>query len=235
MDSDNFYYRIYQKKSTFELKEVIADSNIAIDTKLTAIKILEDRGELNEELAALKIALDQKRIELLTNEVSEDKYDTFSARFGANIIDGLILRLIGFVLVHLNTSDSIFVINPMNIIILFFPYLYTILLQGFTGQTIGKMFMGIKIFDKDERVKISFMQAVLRDIVPLGLTLALYIIFSPLVLSDGSESVTLSALSLMYILAIWSIVEIISLLFNKKRRALHDFIAGTVVLKIKDR
>jgi uncharacterized RDD family membrane protein YckC len=235
MDSDNFYYKIYQRKSTNELNEVIVDTNAAIDTRLTAIKVLEDRGEFNKDFSELKITLDQQRVKLLTDEVSDDKYDTFSARFGANIIDGLFLRLIGFVLVHLNTSESLFVISPMNMIILFFPYLYTILLQGFTGQTIGKMFMGIKIFDKGELVKISFMQAVLRDIVPLGLTFALYLLFSPLVLSDGSESVTLSALSLLYILAIWSIVEIISLLFNKKRRALHDFIAGTVVLNIKDR
>jgi uncharacterized RDD family membrane protein YckC len=108
------------------------------------------------------------------------------------------------------------------------------LFHGFTGQTIGKMVIGIKIFDKSEKLKISFGQAILRDIVPLGLTLIIYLI-SILGLSRDNSELTFSSLLILYILVIWSILEIITLLFNKKHRALHDIIAGTVVLKIIER
>ena len=34
-------------------------------------------------------------------------------------------------------------------------------------------------------------------------------------------------------MSIWSILDIITMLFSDKRRALHDLIAGTVVLRLK--
>jgi len=38
----------------------------------------------------------------------------------------------------------------------------------------------------------------------------------------------------MGLILIWSLLEIITMLFDRKGRAIHDFIAGTVVLRIKD-
>ena len=42
-------------------------------------------------------------------------------------------------------------------------------------------------------------------------------------------------LVVMALIITWSLLEIITMLFNKKGRALHDMIAGTVVLRIKDK
>jgi len=234
METNNFYYNIYLKKSSDELLGVINNSNSEINSKLIAIKILEDRGELPEDLKALKNELDQKHKELLNNKISADRYSSLGDRFFANMIDGFILRLLGLIISFINVSDSFFNSKILLPITLLYPILYTILFHGFTGQTIGKMVIGIKIFDKSEKLKISFGQAILRDIVPLGLTLIIYLI-SILGLSRDNSELTFSSLLILYILVIWSILEIVTLLFNKKRRALHDIIAGTVVLKIIER
>lgn len=234
MEINNFYYNIYFKKTTDELLSVINNSNSEIDTKLTVIKILEDRGELREDLKALKIELDQRRKELLNNKIAVDRYSTLGDRLFANMIDGFILRLLGFMISFINVSDSFFNSKILLPIALLYPVLYTILFHGFAGQTIGKMIIGIKIFDKSEKVKNSFGQAVLRDIVPLGGMLVFYLI-SIFGLTSNSSVLTFSTLFLLYIIVIWSLLEIITLLFNKKHRALHDIIAGTVVLKINDR
>jgi uncharacterized RDD family membrane protein YckC len=204
-----------------------------VDTKLIAIEILEDRGEQNESLLAMKIELDQKRNKLLTNKISVDRYNTFGDRFLANAIDGFVLRLFGFLIGLLIVPESTNSSKIILLITLLFPYLYTISFHGVTGQTIGKMLMGIKLFNKDEKEKISFKQAILRDIIPLGVTLVLYLLWV-FGITNENEPLSFSSMFLMYILVIWSLLEIITLLFNEKRRALHDFIAGTVVLKIKE-
>lgn len=230
METNNFYYNIYLKRTSDELLSVINNTNSEIDSKLTAIKILEDRGELPEELIAMKIDIDQKRNELFNNKISVERYSTFGERLFANIIDGFILRLFGLLLSIISVPDSSFYSKSLLPFTLFYPVLYTILLHGFAGQTIGKMLIGIKIFDKSEKVKNSFGQAVLRDIVPIGIILIFYLTS---ILGLTSDSSVLAFLQ--YTIIIWSLVEIITLLFSKKHRALHDFIAGTVVLKIKDR
>lgn len=230
---DNIYYRIYQQKTTDELKAIILNVYGEMDSKLISIRILEERGEINDDIAALKLELDKKRQDLLSNEIAADRYDTFSARFVANMIDGFLFRMVGFVVVHVNISDSLIGVKILTAVSIFFPYLYSILLHGLTGQTIGKMAMGIKIFDKDEKVRISFYQAFLRDAIPLGLILVFWFA-STLNPSVDPESLSSYSILLVITIFIWALLEIITLLFNKKRRALHDFIAGTVVLKIRN-
>jgi len=234
METNNFYYNIYLKKTTGDLLNVLNNSNTEIDTKLTVIKILEDRGELREDLISLRIELEQKRNEVLNNKIAVERYSTLGDRLFANMIDGFILRLWGFIISFIPVSDSFFNSKILLPIALLYPVLYTILFHGFAGQTIGKMIIGIKIFDKSEKVKNTFGQAVLRDIIPLVVMLVFYLISIFGVTSDDSV-LTFSTLFLLYIIVIWSLLEIITLLFNKKHRALHDFIAGTVVLKINNR
>lgn len=234
METNNFYHNIYLKKTTDELLSVINNTNSDIDTKLTAIKILEDRGELPEDLVLMKTEFDKKRKEVLNNKISVDRYSTLGDRIFANMIDNFIFRLLGFLISFISISDSFFNSQILLPITLFSPVLYSILFHGFTGQTIGKMIIGIKVFDKSETIKNSFGQAVLRDIVPLGAMLVFYIL-SILGLTNDSSALTFSSLFLFYIIVIWSLLEIITLLFNEKQRALHDYIAGTVVLKIHDK
>jgi len=72
------------------------------------------------------------------------------------------------------------------------------------------------------------MQALLRDSIPL--VFIVFHIFISLVPQPSLFIVLLQLLfSLSYFLRI--ILGIISMLFNDKHRALHDFLAGTVVIR----
>lgn len=78
-------------------------------------------------------------------------------------------------------------------------------------------------------------QAVLRDIVPLALVVYRLLIDLPTVLSgrnpDMRDHSDFSWLVVRYGMTAWFFLEVVTMLFNDKRRALHDFIAGSVVVR----
>lgn len=233
MNTDNLYYKIYQKKTSEELIEVINNHNSAIDTKMIAFQILDDRQELTADLKMIREELNQEFHKALTNSLAENRYDTFSRRVFALWIDGVIISILRYATKPFEGSSSDFVLNFIFFASLFLPYLYTILFHGFSGQTIGKMIAGIKILDKSEATDINFSQAILRDVIPLIGVIILFVL-SVFGLLDESGNATSSAIIFSSIILSWSILEIMTMIFNEKRRALHDYIAGTVVLRIKD-
>lgn len=234
MESNNFYLNIYRKKTTGELREIVQDINSAVDSKLTAISVLKERDEDTTAFLSITQDLIQQRDENYKKGLfAEDKYNTSVARFLALIIDGFVLGILSLPLRFLNDTASVFILSLVGFAGSIIPYVYNILLHGYGGQTVGKMFMGIKICDQSENKIISLQQAFIRDCVPLSLVIILNILsyfIHPL------EWDFIAKISwIIFFLAIsWSLLEIFTMLFNKKRRALHDFIAGTVVLKIKD-
>ncbi len=125
--------------------------------------------------------------------------------------------------------------------------IYCIYFHGRWGQTFGKMAVGIQVVNLlgDE---ISWKESCWRHSVALFFS-ALWGISLMIVLANVSsfkfdslpwiERATLSLNSGHSMLnwsdnaeSIWIWSEIIVLLFNEKKRALHDFIAGTVVIVI---
>ncbi len=118
------------------------------------------------------------------------------------------------------------------------------------GQTPGKMAVGIKIVKVDGS-PVAWKEALLRDSVNIGFA-TVYLIFTcnAIVQIPDAEYVSLSWTARnvrVYELYpswmgwantlsnIWVGSEVIVMLFNKKRRALHDFIAGTVVIRMEKR
>ena len=113
------------------------------------------------------------------------------------------------------------------------------------GGTLGKLAVGIRI-TKPSGEKIGLREALLRSSVDIayGILFAVYQVLAihqldpDLYLAAGyfergkllapfySEYSKLT--DILFNLWYWS--EMIVLLFNKRRRALHDFIAGTVVI-----
>lgn len=93
------------------------------------------------------------------------------------------------------------------------------------------MATNVKIYDQSETKLISYKQALIRDIVPLSLLAVLQVL--ALFIEPNSWGIFVYiSLVMSFILLFWSILEIISILFDSKKRAIHDFIAGTVVLKV---
>jgi uncharacterized RDD family membrane protein YckC len=104
------------------------------------------------------------------------------------------------------------------------------------GQTFGKMALGVKVLNHSDETEIGVKQALRRESVNLvlnTLSLILIVIVASSIETTGTLStiVTLSAAVLGVVAIVWVISEFVTMLFNDKRRALHDFIGKTVVIR----
>ncbi|WP_251358652.1 RDD family protein [Kangiella sp. TOML190] len=161
--------------------------------------------------------------------IEELKYNTFWPRFFAIIIDSIILSVLiwicfSFILKPENYSDTFF-----QAIDDFIFVVYSILMHSLcSGQTLGKMITGVQIVTFEDEANISYKHAIMRDIVPLTLMLFAYVS----ILFNLSEQTSNSILFIVAIsIIIWYLLEIVTMLFNQKHRALHDFVANTVVVR----
>ena len=163
----------------------------------------------------------------------ESIYRTFRPRFWACVVDGIVFLPINFMDKWVYSN-----IRWNGVLVIWFvfasslPYLYNVLMHGKYGQTVGKMVTKVKVVDVS-LAKLSMRQAFLRDSVYIALTTAAIIIGIPEILDGGNSYQnpnTLSAWILVYASLAWFVVELVTMLTNSKRRALHDFIAGSVVV-----
>ena len=163
----------------------------------------------------------------------ESKYQTGWARFIAAFIDGLVfLPLVLFEDYFLLPTKNKLGMISWIILSVILSYTYSVLLHARYGQTLGKMAMKVKIVDMSETKSITFLQAFMRDSVGMAISLVavifLYFQFADIQLIEkGYDDF------LMPWFFSWIIIELGTMLFNRKRRAIHDFIAGTVVVRTK--
>ena len=162
------------------------------------------------------------------------RYSTFWKRFFAGIIDAIFIYAVSYVLLLFfpdTTNNYIFVFFT------FLPFLYSIGMHGYNGQTVGKMVMGVQVTNSKNESSISYIQAVLRDLVPVICLTALVIMsfYAPEVKTVEDMEIHKDFFFMLSVLGstrtIWYILEFVTMLLNKKRRAVHDFIAGTVVVR----
>jgi uncharacterized RDD family membrane protein YckC len=170
------------------------------------------------------------------------RYAGFWKRFVAGWIDSFVLLLPTIFLVWLQSVS-----RPLAFITLFpstfLFYAYEIYFHGRCGQTIGKRNQNIRVVTVNGN-PITWKQAFLRSSIglALGILWVSSILVALLQITD-EEFTRLSWLEMVerqnqlapYSMEIniatfvWVWSEVIVLLFNRKKRALHDFIAGTVV------
>ena len=167
--------------------------------------------------------------------IVEDKYDTFRLRVAAAIIDGFVLLPITLSIQWLYTLN---IESHVTFLIFLFEsayfYLYSFVMHGMRGQTVGKIYVKVKVLDVAEN-KLGYKRAALRD----GIGMVMSMVYAILVHSqiiDGIDPDDIEFNSgiltvFAYFTVIWFITELVTMLFNNKRRALHDFIAGSVVVK----
>jgi uncharacterized RDD family membrane protein YckC len=164
------------------------------------------------------------------------RYHTFGRRLIAAIIDGLVflplIVLNVWIFEAAEVSDWIYF--ALLVVQAVLGLAYNILLHWKYGQTIGKMVTKVQVLDISE-TPVSLRQAWLRDVAyiiegtlrhvaMLSLFWAGYTRTSDLV-------VTIEQYSLIP-LAIWVGIDTLVCLKSKKFRALHDFIAGTIVVRL---
>lgn len=231
MSTGNMFENIYRRKSDEELMAIVADNDASEDSILCALAILKERGIRLDYFDEIEQQIIAKRNNRVVSQIAYDRYSTGFNRFIALIIDGLFLSAAGFFTKFYSMADSMIFAGILSWIQLTLPYLYNIVMHSHYGQTLGKMAMGIKIFDQSERKLISYRQALIRDIVPLTLVVITQLL-TLLVVPTSLGILTYISIFMGFLIGAWSILEIITMLFNDKRRALHDLIAGTVVLKV---
>lgn len=170
-------------------------------------------------------------------------YAGFGKRFGAQLVDLLVLTpLILFSLWVYSRSRQTYQVYCF--VFWFVATAYQVVCISCWGQTLGKRVAGIRVV-RHSGQRTAWREGLLRDSV--GALLGL-----------GGNVATVIALGLMSDAAwssdnkerwrqlevvrpvwgrwlgdawiVWTVGELITLLFNKKKRSLHDFIAGTVVV-----
>ena len=172
------------------------------------------------------------------------KYAGFWKRFVAGWIDGFVMLLPTIFLLWLESISrtwAFLVLLPAT----FMFSANEVYFHGRSGQTLGKKSQDIRVVNLG-RAPISWKQAFMRSLVGIvpGLLTAVSTLVALSTMTDGdftnlswvelSEKKTQLSPYINQITVatlVWISSEVIVLLFNRKRRALHDFIAGTVVVE----
>lgn len=182
-------------------------------------------------------------MENLLNDFEEPKYSYvgFWPRFGALLIDGLILAVVVYLLKFpLEELDNSLVVLIVSAVI---PIFYNLFLEYKYAATLGKMLLKIKIVNYELQPP-TISNIVLRNIIYIGVQ---FVSFGtdlnnyfksqsadPFEFTGFSSFFTPAViLGLIFsagVLAIY-IVELVFLLTDPKCRALHDRIGKTYVVK----
>jgi len=164
------------------------------------------------------------------------KYQTFWHRLFAGIIDWLVFLPYGIVSAMIPTDSEMKIYIAADLVFTLLWTLYVVIGHGKYGQTLGKKAMRIKVYDISEQKLIGYQRAFLRESISFFISIAWSIYFfitvgdlnkKELITSGNFENIGL------YISGIWFLVEIVTTLTNKKYRAVHDYIAGSVVIRLE--
>lgn len=186
-----------------------------------------------------------KQVPIRLEGIYDDIFAGFGPRLASLLLDGIIMMPLIFTVLYLNSSNLetyYYTIIPNLLINLF----YHVYLPKKYGGTPGKLIMGIQIIRLDGE-NIGWKEAFLRHLVIFTLTLfAVTLSIEAISRADEATFESLSwikqsqylmsmspVLFLIYtwLSNIWTWSELIVLLTNPRKRALHDFIAGTVIVK----
>lgn len=161
-----------------------------------------------------------------------EKYKTFFPRLVAYLIDG-------FIMMPLAVLNSWFLQAEFSPVFFYFwipislmiAPAYTILMHAAYGQTLGKMYMSVKVLSSAEE-PVSFFQAFVREAPEVAhRILLIYFGIAFLGTSPEDENAQKVFSFIMTIAGVWGLADILTFFTNEKRRALHDYLAGTVVVK----
>jgi uncharacterized RDD family membrane protein YckC len=166
-----------------------------------------------------------------------NRYFTFWPRFWAGCMDVLVLVPVGLADHWLWDQDASTAVR-----VVWFAFastaalLYRILLHGLWGQTVGKRIMGIRVLDVSGSA-LKMWQAILRDSLWLAFTAWFVASQLPWVLRgvDPSQVPVAQMGWLPWVTAIVLLAELMTMLGNARRRALHDLLAGSVVIRQRKR
>ena len=189
--------------------------------------------------------METKKTPLKIDGINDNIYAGFGPRLGSLLLDIIIFVPIALLVLYTNSvSKNAFLYTLIPNLI--FGIWYNVYLVKKYGGTPGKLIMGIKIIKLNGK-PLEWKEAILRHSVLLLLSLfsSILMIFC---ISKADENtynnlswlkqsqylMTFAPISFIvynYLSNIWVYGELIVLLTNSRKRAVHDFIAGTVIVK----
>jgi uncharacterized RDD family membrane protein YckC len=172
------------------------------------------------------------------------RYAGFGPRLGAMLVDFVVLMpvlALSFWSLFASHAVAVWMQAPVTLLFAF----YQIFFVGRWGQTLGKMALRIKVVALDGS-DAGYRRAFYRHAVDLFYSFFTTAMMLSALLAIPAEAFDAAGLEQKLVLLggqtvqwtqvfdvlywIWTLSELVVLLTNEKRRALHDFIAGTVVV-----
>lgn len=166
------------------------------------------------------------------------RFLTFTPRFWAGLVDGCVLWPVSFLFWLIALLNGAPRLAAFLLIVETLLYvIYTVYMHARFGQTIGKMTTKVRVVDCRSEGAITLGQAWLRDGIPAVVSIG-WLGYEILNVMNGgvvgewgtprNERLFQISIALPFL---WFLLEVITMLTNDKRRALHDYIAGTVVIR----
>jgi uncharacterized RDD family membrane protein YckC len=178
-------------------------------------------------------------------EANSLRYASFWQRLGAQLVDMVILAPLIFGVTYLGNEFRLFHVYWFLPGIAFGLF-YSVYLVHRYGGTPGKVVLKIRIALVDGS-PVTMKAAVLRHSVMFAISIfsGITAILAALSISDEayqamgrlermeviSDYAPSWSLTLYVLMQVWIWSEFITMLLNKRRRAIHDYIAGTVVVR----
>ncbi|MBM3157175.1 MAG: RDD family protein, partial [Chloroflexi bacterium] len=160
-----------------------------------------------------EVPTEEVHVESVAEEV-ELQYKGALSRLGGALIDFIIIGIISF-LIRLTIARVVDL--PAEIVIIY-GLIYFVGFWAWRGQTPGKMLTGAKIVMTDGS-PVGFVRALIRYLFYL------FPLFTP-IMFFGARSVAA-------LLIILPLIALFIIVFNRKKRGLYDFIAGTCVINTR--
>ena len=172
----------------------------------------------------------------MNNAIIASRYE----RIMASLIDGCVFLPVWF----LDRAMDGFGL-PQWIVFFYFlvswqlGWLYNALLHGYRGQTLGKMHKKIQVVRASDGGAINFGRAVLREAPYLFLILvstAIWMVahvawYGGWYSEEHDKLVTKAFVIITSSSSLWVLVEWLTMSLHPQRRAIHDLIAGTMVVR----
>jgi uncharacterized RDD family membrane protein YckC len=159
------------------------------------------------------------------------RFRTFWPRFWAYFLDGFAIAPVTALLTLPQPAAD----NPWRLIlqtaISLVYWAYAVWLLSARGQTVGRWLCRVQVRDVGEG-PVRPRQALIRESIPQLIALGAL----PYLLFRQAEGTLTMEAQLMITIphTLWVLLEIITMLSNEKRRALHDYLARTVVVRVAD-
>lgn len=173
------------------------------------------------------------------NETPTIRYGGFWRRVAAKLIDFIILMPI-MAPQWWGMSQPVKVYVPVYALSSTLTMAYVIWMNGRFGATLGKRVMKLKVLDVSGE-RIGYKQAFCREIILVAFAILMCVFLWLSAANLPAETTYLQmtfakqlspALNItMTAMMVWIYGDALFLLFNKKKRTVHDFIAETVVIR----